>query len=219
MPEEWYNGGGGGGGAGRQASVFDPRDMGAYHPHPGNYPHHPNYHTGSLKRRSLAVSSMFREPPLPPDPYPPYAAPRANPAPYHHQQHPDLGSRDAKLLNQLGRMSPEEQLDKFLRSVAANTNNNAVREDTEFDDYAIVQKPSAKQQQQHQMPPASSGQGQSANSGWRSMDSLGQDPRRYSMVRRKVSDQCPLSFILCIAGAEIATFSTKRKLKETVITA
>ena len=185
MPEEWYNGGGGGG-AGRQGSVFDPRDMGPYHhPHPGNYPPHPNYHTGSLKRRSLAVSSMFRDPPPVVDPYPPYAAPRANPAPYHHQQHPDLGSRDAKLLNQLGRMSPEEQLDKFLRSVAAN-NNNAVREDTEFDDYAIVQKPSAKQQQ-HQLPPASSGQGQSANSGWRSMDSLGQDPRRYSMVRRKVS--------------------------------
>ena len=165
--------------------MFDPRDMGYPNYPPNSYA---NYHTGSLKRRSLAAMaasggqrSMFH-----PRDGDPYAAPRANPAPYPR---PDGGmgaGRDAKLLNQLGRMSPEEQLDKFLRSVAANAGNQCnVREDTEFDDYAIVQKP-AKQATQ---PPLQSGQNSGPNgasSGWRSMDSLGQDPRRYSMIRRKV---------------------------------
>ena len=68
-------------------------------------------------------------------------------------------------------MSPEEQLDKFLRSVAAaaaaGTNLDEVVVE---DDYAVVQKPASK---------VKAGPG---SSGWRSMDSLG----RYSMPRRKV---------------------------------
>ena len=71
-------------------------------------------------------------------------------------------------------MSPEEQLDKFLRSVAAAAAASNVDEVVVEDDYAVVQKPASKVKAG---PAATAG-----NSGWRSMDSLG----RYSMPRRKV---------------------------------
>ena len=129
--------------------VFDPRNVAVTR-------------NNTLKRRSLAAS---------------------NPASRNIQDHfaGHDQQRDARLLNQLGRMSPEEQLDKFLRSVQQvhGQQMNEADDNTEYDDYAIIDKPKGNSSTTLELAK------------WHSMDSIGdsakKDPKRYSMIRRKMS--------------------------------